>query len=154
MDVGSAPQLARIAESASALAPGAASLGRSARSTLDLIAEAREGFPYSSLAQLERHTGFSAAEIADWAGFAERTLTRRKVSRSFSADESERLLRFAVLFESALKLFGGAGEAARRWLTAPRLPLGGMSPLECARSAAGAREVERLIGRIEYGVFS
>jgi putative toxin-antitoxin system antitoxin component (TIGR02293 family) len=45
-------------------------------------------------------------------------------------------------------------EGARRWLNAPQVGLGGAVPLEYAESELGAREVEDLLGRIEYGVYS
>ena len=43
---------------------------------------------------------------------------------------------------------------ARQWLTSPQLGLGGSVPLEYAETEVGAREVEDLLGRIEYGVYS
>ena len=43
---------------------------------------------------------------------------------------------------------------ARQWLNAPQFGLGGAIPLEYAGTEVGAREVEDLLGRIEYGVYS
>ena len=43
---------------------------------------------------------------------------------------------------------------ARRWLTSPQFGLGGAVPLEYAETEVGAREVEDLLGRIEFGVYS
>ena len=54
----------------------------------------------------------------------------------------------------ALKMFEGDSRAAERWLSSPRRALGGATPLELAKTEAGAREVEALIGRLEHGVFS
>jgi putative toxin-antitoxin system antitoxin component (TIGR02293 family) len=48
----------------------------------------------------------------------------------------------------------GSQEVARRWLTHPQFGLGGAAPLDYAETEAGAREVENLLGRIEYGVYS
>jgi putative toxin-antitoxin system antitoxin component (TIGR02293 family) len=45
-------------------------------------------------------------------------------------------------------------EDARRWLTSPQFGLGGVVPLAYAETEVGAREVEDLLGRIEYGVYS
>jgi putative toxin-antitoxin system antitoxin component (TIGR02293 family) len=45
-------------------------------------------------------------------------------------------------------------ENARQWLTSPQFGLGGEVPLEYAGTEVGAREVEDLLGRIEYGVYS
>jgi putative toxin-antitoxin system antitoxin component (TIGR02293 family) len=43
---------------------------------------------------------------------------------------------------------------ARRWLTSPQHGLAGATPLDYATTEAGAREVEDLLGRIEFGVYS
>jgi len=43
---------------------------------------------------------------------------------------------------------------ARRWLSSPQRGLGGAVPLDYAETEIGAREVEDLLGRIEYGVYA
>jgi putative toxin-antitoxin system antitoxin component (TIGR02293 family) len=53
----------------------------------------------------------------------------------------------------AVKVFGGI-EEARQWLNSPQFGLGGAVPLDYAETEIGAREVENLLGRIEYGVYS
>jgi putative toxin-antitoxin system antitoxin component (TIGR02293 family) len=58
------------------------------------------------------------------------------------------------VFASALSLFEGDADAARRWLTTAQPALGGDKPLEYAATEVGAREVEDLIGRLEYGISS
>ncbi len=40
------------------------------------------------------------------------------------------------------------------WLRQPQFALGGRVPLEMLHTEAGTREVEDLLGRIEYGVIS
>jgi putative toxin-antitoxin system antitoxin component (TIGR02293 family) len=62
-------------------------------------------------------------------------------------------LRFARLLGQAVQLFGGL-EEARQWLKAPQRGLGGAVPLDYAQTETGAREVENLLGRIDYGVYS
>lgn len=69
-------------------------------------------------------------------------------------EESERLLRLAMIHEQAVNLFEGDATAASDWLARPRKALGGKSPLEAGETEIGAREVEDLIGRLEHGVFS
>ena len=54
----------------------------------------------------------------------------------------------------ALKLFEGDSRAAERWLSFPKVALGRAVPSELAKTEAGVREVEALIGRLEHGVFS
>jgi uncharacterized protein (DUF2384 family) len=51
-------------------------------------------------------------------------------------------------------LFKGERDAAVEWLTAAQPALAGAVPLDFARTDLGAQEVERLVGRLEHGVFS
>jgi putative toxin-antitoxin system antitoxin component (TIGR02293 family) len=44
--------------------------------------------------------------------------------------------------------------SARAWLTRPQIALAGFVPLELADTGAGIREVENLLGRIDYGVYA
>ena len=66
---------------------------------------------------------------------------------------ADRLVRFAKLMGKAIEVFDTT-ENARRWLTSPQIGLGGALPLDYAETEVGAREVEDLLGRIEYGVYS
>ena len=67
-------------------------------------------------------------------------------------DESDRLVRAARVFSLAVGLFDGDLEAARSWLTHPLPALSGSTPWDYAATEIGAREVENLIGRLEYGI--
>jgi putative toxin-antitoxin system antitoxin component (TIGR02293 family) len=70
------------------------------------------------------------------------------------AHESDRLVRASRIFGRALSLFEGDRDAATHWLSEPQKALGGEVPLSVARTELGALEVERLIARLEHGVFS
>jgi putative toxin-antitoxin system antitoxin component (TIGR02293 family) len=45
-------------------------------------------------------------------------------------------------------------DRARRWLARPLRVLGERTPLSLVASEQGAREVEHVLGRLEYGVFA
>ena len=93
--------------------------------------------------------------LAKKVGISAATLSRRRQSRQpLDAGHSDRLIRFARLFRLAVDLYDGNEAAARRWLTTPARALGGQTPLDFADTEAGAREVENLIGRLEYGVYT
>ena len=61
-------------------------------------------------------------------------------------------MRASRIFGRAMELFEGDSKAARAWLTSAQPALGGLVPLELARTDVGASEVEGLIGRLEYGI--
>ena len=63
------------------------------------------------------------------------------------------MVRFARLLGRAAEVFESLSNA-RLWLQAPQLGVGGAIPLEYAETEVGAREVEDLLGRIEFGVYS
>lgn len=119
-----------------------------------LIAQIEAGFPYQALPRLSAFAGLELGLLASLIGIPERTLARRKTAGRLSFDESERLLRISILIEKATDLFEGDVEAATTWLLSPAKSLQNQQPLYYARTEVGAREVENLIGRLEYGVFS
>ena len=83
-----------------------------------------------------------------------RTLHRRQARRErLKRDESERLLRFMRIEARARQIFGRA-ERVREWMFSDNVALGGCSPFAFAETEPGAREVEKVLGRIEHGVFS
>ena len=67
------------------------------------------------------------------------------MARSTDAD------RLAHLHERAVEVLGDE-EEAWRWLEREQWGLGGAVPLQHAKTESGAREVEVLLGRIDYGV--
>lgn len=114
----------------------------------------RKGFSYRSFDRFRRNTSLPVDSLIDLVAIPRRTLTRRKREGRFLPEESDRLLRASRLFGRTLELFEGDRDAAAEWLTAPQAGLGGAVPLDVAGTDAGAREVERIVGRLEHGVFS
>lgn len=65
---------------------------------------------------------------------------------------AEVLERFQRISQQAFDLFEDP-EESRRWLTTPKSVLGGKTPIECLETEAGARKVEALLYRAEYGIW-
>ena len=120
----------------------------------DLLRAVKKGLSYRTFERFRRNTSLSFERITDLIDIPRRTMTRRKRDGRFLPDESDRLLRASRLFAKALALFEGDRDAATEWLTTAQTALGGTVPLDLAKSEVGAREVERLVGRLEHGVFS
>lgn len=83
-----------------------------------------------------------------------RTLSRRRDAGRLDPVESDRLMRFSMLVDAAVKLFEGDVNAARQWLRAAQPALGGRTPIGFAKTTVGSREVEDLIGRLDRGVYT
>jgi len=111
------------------------------------------GAEFKELKALREELDLPMGQLAARLGFSRATLHRRKVSGRLTSDESDKVVRFARLLGQAAKIFGGP-EEARQWLKTSQRGLGGAVPLDYAQTETGAREVEKLLGRIDYGVYS
>jgi putative toxin-antitoxin system antitoxin component (TIGR02293 family) len=118
-----------------------------------VITSIRKGLPVSDVFDLTHDLGISYGALAKKLGLSKATLHRRQRSGRLTADESDKAVRFARLFGKAVETLEDK-EAARRWLSSPQIGLGGALPLDYAETETGAREVENLLTRIEYGVIS
>lgn len=123
-------------------------------SALNLVSQIEKGLEYSSIEHFIRKTNLQREEAISLVRISPRTLVRRKEKGRFSLDESDRILRAARIVSQAQQLFEGDTGAANRWLKTSQAALGGATPMEYAKTEAGAREVEALIHRLEYGIFS
>lgn len=94
--------------------------------------------------------GFSDEEIHQLVVPA-RTLGRR--TETLNLEESDKLQRLERVLDHAIRVLG-ASEKANRWLRKPNRALEGSVPIELLISETGARQVEEILGRIEYGMFS
>ena len=119
----------------------------------ELIAAVKAGLDVRVFVDLARCLGVSEARLAEVAGIAPTTLTRRKRAGALTPDEGEHVLRLAALLDRAVQVFEDEADAAD-WLRTPNLALGGDSPLALADTELGAREVDDLLGRLEHGVYS
>jgi len=128
-------------------------LGLSTDRTDELIRKVRKGLSFKTLESLSRESGISVPELAAIIEIPDRTLARRKIAGRLARDESERLLRICSIFEKAVELFNGDVPEAVAWLRRPRRALADHTPLAYSGTELGAREVENLIGQLEYGVF-
>lgn len=128
-----------------------AGLGLDINTVGELLERLEQGLPADAFGRLQSLLGVSQKVLAGYLGLSEATLHRRFAEGQFRAEESERLYRYAEVFEKAALLFEDDVKA-RAWLGKPALALGGQTPLDFARSEQGAREVLDMIERLEYGV--
>jgi len=74
---------------------------------------------------------------------------RLAANEPLSPAESEKVLRLGEITRRAEATFGGA-KAAREWLTAANLALGG-TPLSLIDTETGAAQVRRVLATLDYG---
>jgi putative toxin-antitoxin system antitoxin component (TIGR02293 family) len=124
-----------------------------AKHPTDLIRQIQKGLRFSELKTLQDSIDMPFEQLAAKLSISRSTLQRRKAAGRLSPDESDKVVRFSRLFKHATRVFGDV-DRARAWLKHPQFGLGGAVPLDYASTETGAREVENLLGRIEYSVYT
>ena len=129
-------------------------LGRQMHQGGALAQLVREGLPAESLFELAKRLDLRQAEISVRIGIPQRTLTQRLTQKTrLTAAESDRTVRLAQVFATAAETLGSEAKAAQ-WLKTPNRALRGGCPLDQLDTDPGVREVEDVLGRISYGVYS
>ncbi|MCP4603122.1 MAG: DUF2384 domain-containing protein [Proteobacteria bacterium] len=130
-------------------------IGRRITSRLGFADVIIRGLPREALEWVKEILELSDVEIAEVMCISQKTISRlRSNPKSYlSMIASDRLYRIAWLFSQAKEVFE-EDRLAREWLKTPQVGLKNRIPFELMNTEAGAREVEDLLGRIEYGVLS
>ena len=124
-----------------------------AKHPTELIRKIQKGLRFSELETLQNSIDLPFERLAAKLAISRSTLQRRKAAGRLSPDESDKVMRLSRLLEHATNVFGDI-ERARAWLKFPQRGLGGAIPLDYAQTEVGAREVDDLLGRIEYSVYT
>src|SRR6266702_8648047 len=124
-----------------------------ARHLTELIRQIQKGLRFSELETLQSSLDLPFEQLAAKLAISRSTLQRRKAAGRLSPDESDKVMRLSRLLEHATNVFGDI-KRARAWLKFPQRGLGGAVPLDYAETEVGAREVDNLLGRIEYSVYT
>jgi len=124
-----------------------------AKHPAELIRKIQKGLRFSELETLQNSIDLPFEQLAAKLAISRSTLQRRKAAGRLSPDESDKVMRLSRLLEHATNVFGDI-ERARAWLKFPQRGLGNAVPLDYAETEVGAREVDDLLGRIEYSVYT
>ena len=143
----SAPQV--VVDSVFRKLGGRATLGEEVTSEADLARLVHGRFAMKVLVSVKRF-GFTDREIEQFV-IPARTQRHRKAKRErLTVEESDRLVRLTRLQALAEDVFGDA-DKANRWLREKLAILGDKRPLDAATTEAGARVVEQLLAKIDWG---
>jgi putative toxin-antitoxin system antitoxin component (TIGR02293 family) len=124
-------------------------LGREIACDADLVAVVTAAIPLQPLTAMPK-AGFSEREIERFV-IQSRTRRHRDARHEpLTLDESDRLVRLARVQALAEDVFGDA-DNGNRWLREELGILGGKTPLEVARTETGARIIEQILAKIDWG---
>lgn len=119
---------------------------------LDMDQLIRVGIPYEAYDQFKEKLKIANHELYSFLGLKDIRKTKNTNVR-LSSISSDRLYRLARIYALAVEVLADEDQG-REWLKRPQHGLGGRVPLEMASTEIGAKEVENLLGRIEYGVLA
>ena len=111
----------------------------------------RKGLPFSAFETVLREVDLPQKQLSTILGIPTRTIARRKEIRQLTAAESDRLYRVARVAVHAASVLGDM-DKARAWLKRPNRGLGDEVPLSLLDTDIGARQVEDVLIRLEYGI--
>lgn len=135
--------------------PGARLLGLRIDSEFQIAERIAAGFSAATIGRLAHELGVPDNRMLTLTGIPPSTYHERKRRKMpLSADASSRVYRIAKATEAATAYFAGDKAAARRWLTSPKVAIGGKIPLEFARTPEGSDYVIKLLTRMEHGIIS
>jgi putative toxin-antitoxin system antitoxin component (TIGR02293 family) len=127
--------------------------GSQVESDLDLVEAIRRGLPMRVVDAALASGLIDQTELFELV-VPRRTLTHRREKRQgLTPDQSDRLLRVVRVVLRAEEALADR-EKAHRWLRKPNRALAGHRPIDLLASDVGARMVERVLGRLEHGVYS
>ena len=124
--------------------------GESSAVTIETV---REGLSTDVFKTVAANLEMSDRQLAGVLKIPDRTLDRRLKHGVLSPEESDRLARVAKILQRAREVFGNA-EKARGWMNTRLAAFEGETPLQRADTSLGASQVEDVLGRIDYGVYT
>ena len=129
---------------------GRAALGTVIASEADLARVVSARIPLKALKHVRRRGSLSNAEIDMFIIPARTQRQRAAKNEPLSVEESDRLVRMTRIEALAEEVFGDPEKAAR-WLREPLGELSDKTPLAVAQTEAGARLVEQILAKIDWG---
>jgi putative toxin-antitoxin system antitoxin component (TIGR02293 family) len=120
-----------------------------------IIHAVEDGVRTAVARELPRALSITRVQVADLLGVSDKTVRRwgRHKELLLPRVVGEKAFRLLQLREKAIAVFEDDDDAVA-WLTDPNDAFGGRRPIDHAQTEFGCRQVERLLTRIDQGVYS
>jgi putative toxin-antitoxin system antitoxin component (TIGR02293 family) len=129
-------------------------LGQDVHNDMDATDVVLHGIPWRAAFAVQRRYGLTDDELAKILDVSVRTLSRHRQSNALlPTAESDRLYRSVSILSWAAYVLED-DDRAMAWLRRPQTGLGDRVPMALLVAGTGARQVEDLLGCIEFGVYS
>ena len=133
---------------------GKRALQAAPRNAAEWLAVVSRGAPFDAAESLKRWLAVGDEVLAELLGVSQKTLSRARASSArLDPVATDRLLRVARIGALAIEVLED-DDRARGWLKRPQIGLGGRTPLSLLVTDLGCAEVERLLLRVEHGVYA
>jgi putative toxin-antitoxin system antitoxin component (TIGR02293 family) len=133
---------------------GRKAVGARPRTAADWQRLIETGIPVDSAEALKRTISVPDPVLAALLGISEKTLSRARAGHGrLDPVASDRLFRVARVGALAIEVLEDEARAVG-WLKRPQVGLGGRAPLDLLTTDVGRDQVEKLLLRIEHGVYS
>lgn len=110
-------------------------------------------YNYSAIKDVTQRYSLGKAEVKQLFGISEATQFRyEKQNLDLKPAIADRVQRFNRIVAQAQELFEDEAET-QRWLSTPKVALEGETPLHALATDAGAKQVEEILYRAEYGMY-
>jgi putative toxin-antitoxin system antitoxin component (TIGR02293 family) len=119
----------------------------------DIINRSRQGILRTEADRVAALVGLTDKEMAAAIGMSPSYLHRLKGDQRISQDASERLLLLENLLRHGLDTFDGRAATVLFWLRTPLRELNQQTPLQTLDTVTGYTLVDRVLGRIDHGIF-
>ena len=128
-------------------------LGFVPRTEQQLIAQSRAGVTRGKADEVAALVGLTDKELAGALNLSPSYLHRLKPEQRLNRETSERLLLLENLFLHALDTFNENAPVVLNWLRTPVRELDNQTPLHTLDTITGYALVDRVLGRLDWGIF-
>ena len=118
-----------------------------------IISRSRQGVLRAEADRVASLVGLTDKEMAAAIGLSLSYLHRLKPEQRISQDASERLSLLENLLQHTLDTFDGRATTVLGWLRSPLRELEYQTPLQTLDTVTGYTLVDRVLGRIDHGIF-
>lgn len=121
--------------------------------SLEKMELASKGISKKGLEQLKNKAALSYDQLAKILSVSRATLINKKENAVFNQELSEKIVAIATIYSYGYEVFEDEARF-NNWISRPNRALGYKAPYDLLSSSFGREEVENIIGRIAYGVYS